>query len=118
VQSLFRRTTQTMQPAWCFPTTQQTALGTGFGGPPTTRCGWSRDEELYLARTYPTKTDAPFISKLIGRTLGAVRRKAQRLGLRRPLRGRAAKAAFALTPPPPPPPAQSGDNFKSLPRIF
>jgi hypothetical protein len=113
VQSLFRRTTQTMQPAWCFPTTQQTALGTGFGGPPTTRCGWSRDEELYLARTYPTKTDAPFISKLIGRTLGAVRRKAQRLGLRRPLRGRAAKAAFAL-----PPPAQSGDNFKSLPRIF
>ncbi|WP_165926258.1 hypothetical protein [Acetobacter fabarum] len=106
-----------MQPAWCFPTTQQTALGTGFGGPPTTRCGWSRDEELYLARTYPTKTDAPFISKLIGRTLGAVRRKAQAPGLGGPPRGRGGKDRFSFAPPPPPP-AQSGDNLKSLPRIF
>ena len=89
--------------------------GTGFRKPTKTAACWSSDEEIYLARAYPTPTDVPFISKLIGRSLGAVRRKAQRLGLRRPLRGRGANAAFAFTPPPP---AQSGDNFNTCPRIF
>jgi hypothetical protein len=110
VQSLFRRITPPTQLAWSFPTVPQTARGTGFHKPAQTPAKWSTDEEVYLARAYPATTPAPFISKLIGRTLGAVRRKAQRLGLRRPLRGRAADAAFALKAPPP---ARSGDNFKS-----
>ncbi|MCX2566947.1 hypothetical protein OQ496_10820 [Acetobacter suratthaniensis] len=105
------------QLAWPFPTETQPGRGSGFRKPPTTTpAGWSSDEEIYLARAYPSITAAPVISKLIGRTLGAVRRKAQRLGLRRPLRGRAANAAFALKSPPPP--AQSGDNFNCLSRLF
>lgn len=115
VQSPFKRITTTTQLAWPFPTALQMGRGTGFRKPAKTAACWSSDEEIYLARAYPTPTDVPFISKLIGRSLGAVRRKAQRLGLRRPLRGRAANAAFALTPPPP---AQSGDNFKYVSCIF
>lgn len=101
MQSLFRRTTPPTQYAWPFPIIPQTAPGMGFREPATPRTIWSSDEEVYLARAYPTATAAPVISKVIGRTLAAVRRKAQRLGLRRPLRGRAANAAFALKSPPP-----------------
>ncbi|MFT8827826.1 hypothetical protein, partial [Acetobacter syzygii] len=58
-----------------------------------TRKRWSRDEEIYLARSYPKGTDVGFIAGLIGRPVSAVRRKAIRLGVHRPRSGRAAKAA-------------------------
>ncbi len=105
MQSLLRRTTPSTQLSWLFAPSPHKGGGTGFPNPATTRGGWSSDEEIYLARSYPTATEVPFISKLIGRTLGAVRRKAQRLGLRRPLRGRAANARLCIDAPPP---AQSG----------
>ncbi|MCP1258943.1 hypothetical protein [Acetobacter lambici] len=63
---------------------------------------WSRDEEIYLSRSYPKGTDVGFIAGLIGRPISAVRRKALRLGVHRPRSGRAAKAANALNAPPPP----------------
>lgn len=61
---------------------------------------WLCHEEEFLVQSYPTAMPARQIAEELGRSLGAVRAKARALGVRRPLRGRAADAAGALTPPP------------------
>lgn len=61
---------------------------------------WLQHEEEFLVQFYPTAMPARQIAEELGRSLGAVRAKARTLGVRRPLRGRAADAAEALTPPP------------------
>lgn len=63
---------------------------------------WSADEERYVMLRYPTQVAVKFIARVTGRTIQAVRAKAIRLGVRRPLRGRAAGAALLMAPPPPP----------------
>lgn len=77
-------------------------LGDNFGGGnKQQRPRWSRDEEIYLSRSYPKGTDVGFIAGLIGRPISAVRRKALRIGVHRPRSGRAANAANAMNAPPP-----------------
>ncbi|MFT8644663.1 MAG: hypothetical protein ABF821_12590, partial [Gluconacetobacter sp.] len=57
---------------------------------------WRRDEEDLLERVYPTAKPVTDIATDLGRSVSAIRAKARSLGLRRPLRGRAADAASAI----------------------
>ena len=61
--------------------------------------GWGWDDISYLVATYPKATRVREIATILGRTLSSVRGKARRLGMRRPLRGRARKSYLhALVP--------------------
>ncbi|GEL54862.1 hypothetical protein ABO01nite_28690 [Asaia bogorensis NBRC 16594] len=66
---------------------------------PRARRLWSREEELLVADRYPTETPVRDIAPVVGRTIGAIRAKARKLGFFRPKKG--LDKNLLLTPPPP-----------------
>ncbi|CDG41022.1 hypothetical protein ASAP_2977 [Asaia bogorensis] len=60
---------------------------------------WSREEELLVADRYPSETPVRDIAPVVGRTIGAIRAKARKLGFFRPKKG--LDKNLLLTPPPP-----------------